>query len=109
MTEQAGRSWGFWTRLKLRILADYLSAFVRAASNPSERIYLDAFAGEGTGLDRLTGEKFDGSPRIALEVGIRASPAFASSSGGVGRPSSKPAFDPTTRAGTSPLLREIAT
>ncbi len=69
MTEQAGRSWGFWTRLKLRILADYLSAFVRAASNPSERIYLDAFAGEGTGLDRLTGEKFDGSPRIALEVG----------------------------------------
>jgi three-Cys-motif partner protein len=32
-------------------------------------VYLDAFAGEGDGLDRLTGEEFPGSARIALEAG----------------------------------------
>lgn len=68
MTERAGRPWGYWTRLKLSILGEYLDGFARAASGQPERIYLDAFAGEGTGLDRLTGEKFDGSPRIALEA-----------------------------------------
>lgn len=68
MTEAAGRSWGYWTQAKLGILADYLESFVRAASGPSERVYLDAFAGEGTGLDRLTGEAFKGSARIALET-----------------------------------------
>jgi three-Cys-motif partner protein len=69
MTEPAGRSWGYWTQAKLSILGDYLDAFVRASSGPSERVYLDAFAGEGSGLDRLTGEEFKGSARIALEVG----------------------------------------
>lgn len=68
MNAPAGRSWGFWTQAKLGILADYLDAFVLAASRPRERIYLDAFAGEGTGLDRLTGEEFKGSARIALEA-----------------------------------------
>jgi three-Cys-motif partner protein len=68
MTEAAGRSWGYWTQAKLRVLADYLDSFVVAASGPSERVYLDAFAGEGTGLDRLTGEEFKGSARIALEA-----------------------------------------
>jgi hypothetical protein len=68
MTETAGRSWGYWTKAKLGVLAEYLDAFVRAASGPSERIYLDAFAGEGKGLDRLTGEEFKGSARIALEA-----------------------------------------
>lgn len=34
----------------------------------SERVYLDAFAGEGSGVDRLTGEEFSGSARIALDV-----------------------------------------
>ena len=69
MTDRAGRSWGYWTQAKLSVLADYLDAFVRASSAPSERVYLDAFAGEGSGLDRLTGEEFKGSARIALEVG----------------------------------------
>jgi three-Cys-motif partner protein len=68
MTAAAGRSWGYWTQAKLRVLADYLDAFVVAASRPSERVYLDAFAGEGTGLDRLTGEEFKGSARVALEA-----------------------------------------
>jgi three-Cys-motif partner protein len=68
MTNEAGRSWGFWTQAKLGVLEDYLDAFVVAASGASERVYLDAFAGEGTGLDRLTGEAFKGSARIALET-----------------------------------------
>ena len=73
MTPTAGRSWGYWTRAKLRVLGDYLDAFVVAAKRPRERVYLDAFAGESIGLDRLTGEEFKGSARIALEA---ADPGF---------------------------------
>ena len=72
MTAEAGRSWGYWTRAKLEMLADYLAGFATASKGQSERIYLDAFAGEGTGLDRLTGEQFPGSARIALEAGAGA-------------------------------------
>lgn len=68
MTELAGRSWGYWTQAKLSVLAEYLDAFVTASSGQAERVYLDAFAGEGAGLDRLTGEEFKGSARIALEA-----------------------------------------
>lgn len=53
---------------KLEMLADYLAAFATASKGQSERVYLDAFAGEGTGLDRLTGEEFPGSARLALEA-----------------------------------------
>jgi three-Cys-motif partner protein len=62
------RTWGYWTRAKLEILDKYLRAFARASKGASERIYLDAFAGEGRGIDRLTGEEFQGLARIALEV-----------------------------------------
>jgi three-Cys-motif partner protein len=68
VTDQPGRSWGYWTRAKLEMLADYLAAFATASKSQSERIYLDAFAGEGAGLDRLTGEAFLGSAQIALEA-----------------------------------------
>jgi three-Cys-motif partner protein len=34
----------------------------------TERVYLDAFAGSGEGMDRLTGETFEGSVRIALGI-----------------------------------------
>ena len=69
MTTQTGRSWGFWTQVKLGMLADYLDQFVIASKGPRERVYLDAFAGEGHGVDRLTGEEFPGSARIGLEAG----------------------------------------
>lgn len=69
MSDAPGRSWGYWTRAKLEMLADYLAGFATASKGRSERIYLDAFAGEGSGLDRLTGEKFPGSARIALDAG----------------------------------------
>jgi hypothetical protein len=50
-------------------LADYLPPFLRASSGrASEFVYLDAFAREGRGVDRLTGEVFNGSARIALEL-----------------------------------------
>src|SRR3989454_8488297 len=51
----------------------YLQAFATASKGVSERVYLDAFAGEGLGIDRLTGEEFKGSARIASDV---ADPAF---------------------------------
>lgn len=63
------REWGPWTLEKLRILEAYLPAFTLASSSrSSERVYLDTFAGEGAGRARLTGEPFDGSPRIALKT-----------------------------------------
>jgi three-Cys-motif partner protein len=69
MSDAPGRSWGYWTRAKLEMLADYLAGFATASKGQGERVYLDAFAGEGSGLDRLTGEEFFGSARIALEAG----------------------------------------
>ena len=47
MNDFAGGSWGYWTQAKLSVLDEYLDAFVVAASGPTERVYLDAFAGEG--------------------------------------------------------------
>ena len=44
-----------------------------SAKSQKERIYLDAFAGEGSGVDRLTGQEFTASARVALEV---TDPAF---------------------------------
>ena len=65
----AGRAWGYWTRGKLDILERYLDAFTTTTRfKSSERIYLDAFAGEPENQDRLTGESIDGSARIALGV-----------------------------------------
>lgn len=69
----APRKWGYWTRAKLQILDGYLRAFAKASQQSPERVYLDAFAGEGIGVDRLTGEEFPGSARIALEI---ANPPF---------------------------------
>lgn len=66
MAERTPRPWGFWTRAKLDVLRDYLSAFLAASSGKAPyAVYLDAFAGEGSGIDRLTSAEFDGSPRIA--------------------------------------------
>lgn len=71
MSSTAGRPWGYWTRAKLGILADYLPAFLHASkAKATEFVYLDAFAGEGHGIDRLTGEAFPGSAQIALDVAV---------------------------------------
>lgn len=69
MTERTPRSWGFWTRAKLDVLHDYLAAFLAASSGKAPHaVYLDAFAGEGSGIDRLSSEEFDGSARIAANA-----------------------------------------
>ena len=71
MTPAASRSWGFWTEAKLAILRSYLPAFLHASKGKaSEFVYLDAFAGEGHGTSRLTGEAFPGSARIALDIAV---------------------------------------
>lgn len=54
------------------MLGEYLGRFAMASSGQPERVYLDAFAGEGHGQDRLSGEQFPGSARIALDAGEHA-------------------------------------
>ncbi|HLI32096.1 MAG TPA: three-Cys-motif partner protein TcmP [Solirubrobacteraceae bacterium] len=71
MSGQAGRSWGYWTEVKLAILQGYLPAFLRASKGKVNKfVYLDAFAGEGHGISRVTGQSFPGSARIALDVDV---------------------------------------
>jgi three-Cys-motif partner protein len=62
-----GRGWSYWSRNKLEILRDYLPAFNTAAKDRSlERVYIDLMAGQPENFDRDTGERFDGSARLAL-------------------------------------------
>lgn len=61
-------SWGYWSESKLTLLEDYLAGFLTACKQPGAAVYLDAFAGEGRGLSRVTGEEFDGSALIAAEA-----------------------------------------
>jgi three-Cys-motif partner protein len=62
------RPWSYWTRNKLEILAGYLRAFNNAARRSPQRIYLDLMAGQPENVDRDTGERFDGSPLIAMKA-----------------------------------------
>jgi len=62
------REWHYWSRNKLDILAGYLSAFNQASGSLDERIYLDLMAGQPENADAVTGERFDGSARIALDA-----------------------------------------
>ena len=76
---------GGWTELKLRMLREYLAAYVKVLKNqPFERLYVDAFAGTGYRevaraepdigffAPELAEDEpqdfFDGSARIALRV-----------------------------------------
>lgn len=69
---RVAREWPYWTRNKLQILADYLPRFNSASQRSEQRIYLDLMAGEPDNVEKHTGEKFDGSPTIAL----KAEPGF---------------------------------
>ncbi|KAA1248560.1 three-Cys-motif partner protein TcmP [Mycobacterium simiae] len=62
------RAWSYWTRNKLEILAGYLPAFNRASQRSVERIYIDLMAGQPENVDRDTGQRFDGSPLIAMKA-----------------------------------------
>ena len=62
------------------MLADYLARFRDRLKGRSERVYLDAFAGEGRGRDRSSGEEFDGSARSPWKpASMRVSPGFGTS------------------------------
>ena len=63
------RMWSFWTKGKLDVLRRYLDAYTTATKSVSERIYLDAFAGELDNEERLTGEQIESSASIALLIG----------------------------------------
>jgi three-Cys-motif partner protein len=54
--------------VKLGIVGDHLRGFARAASSAPDRIYLDGFAGCGSGIDPRTGEIYDGSAALCLNV-----------------------------------------
>lgn len=62
------REWSYWTRNKLQILADYLPRFNSASQRSEQRIYIDVMAGGPDNVEKHTGEKFDGSPTIALQA-----------------------------------------
>ena len=62
------REWQYWTRNKLEILAGYLPAFNTAAKRSAERLYIDLMAGQPVNRERISGEEFDGSARLALSA-----------------------------------------
>lgn len=62
------RTVGDWTRDKLKILEDYLPAYLGATTKALERIYVDAFAGPGTNILQGQDRVIDGSPLIALSA-----------------------------------------
>lgn len=62
------REVGAWTQDKLKVVADYLPAYLTATQKAIERVYIDAFAGPGTNKIERTGEVIDGSPLIALDA-----------------------------------------
>ena len=62
------RPWSYWTRNKLEILTGYLEAFNSAAQRSPHRIYLDLMAGQPENVYRDTGDRFDGSPLIAMKT-----------------------------------------
>lgn len=62
------RTVGDWTRDKLKILEDYLPAYLGATTKALERIYVDGFAGPGTNILQRERKVIDGSPLIALSA-----------------------------------------
>lgn len=68
MTGASLRDWGDWTELRLEILTQYLDRFTTASKSVGARVFLDAFAGQGRGRSRSTGDVFEGSARIALNT-----------------------------------------
>jgi three-Cys-motif partner protein len=62
------RTWKPHSYEKLSILTDYLETFARASSRATNRVYLDAFAGETLNQIEGTDRTFPGSAEAALSV-----------------------------------------
>jgi len=60
---------GFWSELKLEIIEKYASAYSKILEKQGfYHCYIDAFAGAGQHISRMTGEMVEGSPLVALKV-----------------------------------------
>ena len=61
---------GPWSEIKLEIIREYAGAYAKimAAQERFKFDYVDAFAGAGKHLSKMTGELVPGSPQIALGV-----------------------------------------
>ncbi len=61
---------GPWSEIKLDIIREYASAYSRIlnAQGRFEHLYIDAFAGSGVHVSRMTGNFVPGSPLNALLV-----------------------------------------
>ena len=59
---------GDWTLDKLKIIEQYLPAYLTATQRAIERVYIDAFAGPGRNEIKGSGDIVDGSPLIALRA-----------------------------------------
>src|SRR4051812_47043473 len=61
---------GPWSEIKLDIIRKYASAYARILSRQRgfSFFYVDAFAGAGRHVSRMTGELVAGSPDIALRT-----------------------------------------
>jgi three-Cys-motif partner protein len=63
---------GYWSEIKLDIVREYAAAYSRilaAQTHPRlEHVYIDAFAGAGVHVSKLTGDFVAGSPLNALLV-----------------------------------------
>jgi len=70
------RQVGAWTQDKLKILQQYLPAYLGATTKALERIYIDAFAGPGLNRLRRGNLTIDGSPLIALDACARNGTKF---------------------------------
>jgi three-Cys-motif partner protein len=63
---------GYWSEIKLEILASYGQAYSKILSAQKaprlSHVYIDAFAGAGTHISRSTGNLVSGSPLNALNI-----------------------------------------
>lgn len=66
--EPMPRKVGARTQDKLKVIADYLPAYLTATQKAYERVCIDAFAGPGANEIERTREVIDGSPLIALDA-----------------------------------------
>jgi three-Cys-motif partner protein len=61
---------GYWSELKLEIVAKYGAAYTKAFANSPrlKKYYIDGFSGAGMHISKMTGTPIEGSPTRALKV-----------------------------------------
>ncbi len=63
---------GYWSEIKLDIIREYATAYSKVMAKQTKpqlgHIYIDAFAGAGVHLSKVTGDEVPGSPQIAVNI-----------------------------------------